>query len=400
MKRILLFFFLSVTIATAQNGGTIESRYGIGELDLMATARQRSMGGVTAGLTSSYDLSLTNPASWASVNELRLQGGFTYEYLSVSNADAGISSGAIKGFQFVLPLEESWRLRLATALVPISRSSYKTSTDGDVGGEAYTTTYTGSGGISQFRVGLALEALPHLTVGAAYQYYFGTIDQDWALKFENGTYFSAIQTRATSHSGSGILAGLQYDGIKGLTLGVSVQPAVEVRASRNLLPQYSTEDSTLSDGSGTQDIPLLVHAGASYQLSEKFLVAAEYSTQDWSEAIVFDRKQKQLGKMYKLGVGAEWYPYKDELGYRTLSRTAFRFGFYTQQPYLTLTDETSAEYFLTAGIGFPIFGASRGDFALEYGWRGKESDPLGTQDIIRASISISVGESWFKRKSD
>ncbi len=400
MKRIFLFLFLSVTVATAQNGGTIESRYGIGELDNMATARQRAMGSVTTGIASGYDLSLTNPASWSSVTELRLQGGFTYEYLSISKADAGTSSGAIKGFQFVLPLEESWKLRVATAMLPVSRSSYATSAEGSVDGESYTGTYEGSGGISQLRFGASIEPLPHVQVGIAYQYYFGTIDQDWELKFHNGVYYSALQTRATSHSGSGILAGLQYDGIQGLTLGVSVQPETQLRASRNFVLQYSTEDSILTGESGTQDLPMQLYVGASYQVTEKLLVAAEYSTQDWSEALIFDRKQKQLGKQYKIGVGAEWYPYKNELGYRTLSRTALRLGFYTQQPYLTISDEAATEYFLTAGIGFPIFGSSRGDFALEYGWRGSEDDLLGKQDIIRASISVSVGESWFIRRSD
>lgn len=400
MKRILFFFFLTVTVATAQNGGTIESRYGIGELDIMATARQRAMGGVTAGIASEYDLSLTNPASWGAVSELRLQGGFTYEYLSVSKADAGISTGAIKGFQFVIPLEETWKLRIATAMLPVSRSSYKTTTEGVVDGETYSGTYEGSGGLSQLRVGAAIEPLPHVRLGLVYQYYFGTIDQDWELKFDNGVYFSALQTRATSHTGSGFLAGLQYDGIEGLTLGVSVQPEIHLRASRNFVLQYSTEDSILTGASGTQDLPMQLYVGASYQLTEKLLVAAEYSTQDWSDALIFDRKQKQLGKQYKVGVGAEWYPYKDELGYRTLSRTALRLGFYTQQPYMTINDEASTEYFLTAGVGFPIFGSSRGDFALEYGWRGSEDDLLGKQDIIRASISVSVGESWFIRRSD
>jgi len=400
MKRTLIVFLFSFSVVSAQNGGTIESRYGIGELDLMSTARQRALGTVTSAVPTASDLSLTNPASWTSVSELRLQGGFSLEHIAVSRSDASITNSAIKGFQFVMPIEESWRLRLGTALLPVSRSSYKTLTEGSVEGEQYTGTYQGSGGVSLFRAGLAIEPLPHVKVGAAYQYFFGTIEQDWELQFENGLYFPSRQTRATRHSGSGLVLGLLYDGIRDFALGVSIQPAAELSASRNLLLQYSTEDSILSGTSGTQDMPMLLHVGASWQMTEKLLLAAEYSMQDWTDATVFDRKQNVLGSSYKVGVGAEWYPYKDELGYRTLGRTAFRLGFYMHQPYLSVSDEATSEYFITTGIGFPIFASNRGDIALEYGWRGAESDLLGSQSIIRATFSISVGESWFVRKRD
>ncbi|MBN1447784.1 MAG: hypothetical protein JXA28_07620 [Bacteroidetes bacterium] len=400
MKRFLLILFLSLSVASAQNGGTIESRYGIGEHDLMATARQHALGGVTTPIPSASDLSMTNPASWSHVEELRLQGGFALEHISLSRGDVSMTNSAIKGFQFVLPLEDTWRLRLGTSLLPVSRSSYKTTVDGEIEGERYTGTYEGSGGLSLFSVGFALEPLPHVKVGAAYQYYFGTIDQDWELAFENTSYFPALQTRATRHSGSGLLLGLLYDGIRNVTFGLSIQPSTQLNAGRNLLLQYSTEDSILTGASGVQDIPFLLRLGAAWQLTEKILVAAEYSSQDWTDAIVFDRKQKQLGMMYKIGAGVEWYPYKDELGYRNLGRTAFRLGFYTQQPYLAVNDEPTTEYFITAGIGFPIFASNVGDIALEYGWRGTESDLLGKQTIFRAVFSISVGESWFIRSTD
>jgi len=179
-----------------------------------------------------------------------------------------------------------------------------------------------------------------------------------------------------------------------------MQPAAELNASRNLLLQYSTEDSILAGASGAQDLPMLLHVGASWNMTEKLLLAAEYSTQDWTDATVFDRKQNVLGSSYKVGVGAEWYPYRDELGYRALARTAFRLGFYMHQPYLSVGDESTSEYFITTGIGFPIFASNRGDISLEYGWRGAESDLLGSQSILRATFSISVGESWFVRKRD
>lgn len=400
MKRYIISFLLFSSFAVAQNGGTIESRYGIGELDLMSTTRQRGMGATAAALTSATDISLANPATWSSIDELRLEGGLSYEYLTLSKSDASVAIGSIKGFSFVFPLEESLRLRLGSSIVPMSRSDYRTLGEGSIDGQTYSVTYEGAGGISMFRAGLSAEPLPHVRFGAAYQYYFGTIEQISELRFDNGLWYNARQTRATNHSGSGVLLGLHYDGIRGLSLGATLRPATSLGASRNLIIEYSTADSTLSGSGGTQDIPMAFSVGAAWQASDELLIAADYSRQDWSEAIVFDGKQNGLGEAYTVSVGAEWYPYKNDLDARTLSRTAFRLGFYLQQPYMAFNNETTQEYFITTGAGFPIFGSNRANIAIEYGWRGSETTALGTQSILRLSVSVSVGESWFIRKSN
>ena len=400
MKRLLLGFLLLTSFASAQNGGTIESRFGIGEMDLMSTARQRGMGSVATPLSSATDISLANPATWSSIDELRLQGGLAYEHLSMSKTDATVGIGAIKGFSFVFPLEESMRLRLGSSILPFSRTDYRAEGSGAVEGEPYSILYEGAGGLAMFRAGLSAEPLPHVRFGAAYQYYFGTIEQISELTFENGSWFDARQTRATSHSGSGFLLGLHYDGIRSFSFGVSLRPPASLRATRNLIIEYSTADSTLKGSEGTVDLPLAFSVGAAWQANDGLLFAVDYSRQDWTDANIFDGKQNGLGETYKLSVGAEWYPYKNDLDARTLSRTAFRLGFYLQQPYMTIDDKTSQEYFITAGAGFPIFGDNRGDVAVEYGWRGSEEQTLGTQSILRLSLSVTVGESWFIRKAD
>jgi hypothetical protein len=135
-------------------------------------------------------------------------------------------------------------------------------------------------------------------------------------------------------------------------------------------------------------------------MTDELLLATDYSRQDWTEAIMFDRKQTGQGEAYKWAVGAEWYPYKNDLEARTLSRTAFRLGFYLQKPYVAIENNAGTEYFVTAGVGFPVFGSNRSDVALEYGWRGNDNQLLGTQNVLRLSVSVTVGEPWFIRKKD
>ncbi len=400
MKKTIFALLLCTSLASAQNGGTIESRFGIGELDLMVTSRQRGMGTAAAGLLSATDINSINPAAWSDVRELRLQGGMSFEHVTMSHSDNTVSSGAIKGFHFVMPLEESLRLRLGSAIMPVSRSVYKTLGSGTIEGEPYTVNYEGAGGISLFRAGLSAEPLAHVKIGAAYNYYFGNIDQNWELSFKNGLWYSARQTRATSHSGSGFLLGLLYDGIRDVSIGVALRTAAALNATRNLVYEYSTEDSTLTGASGTQDLPSMLSAGISWQMTDELLIAADYSRQDWTEAIMFEGKQSGQGVAYKWAVGAEWYPYKNDPEARTLSRTAFRLGFYLQQPYVAFDNQSGTEQFITAGVGFPIFGSNRGDIAVEYGWRGSETQSLGTQNILRLTLFVTVGEPWFVRSQD
>jgi len=400
MRRVLFVFLISTLAASAQNGGTIESRYGIGELNLLATSRERGMGTVSVPLLSDYDISQSNPAAWTAVDGLRLETGLSFEQVYMSKSSSAVSSGAIKGFQFLVPLQEASRFRLVTGILPVSRSTYTAEGRANLDDEEYTVRYDGNGGLTMLRAGLAARVLPNLGVGASYQYYFGAIEQATELRFDDNKYFVSRQRRATSHSGSGFVFGAVWDGIRGLSIGASVAPAAKLSASRNLLMEFSTHDSTLLGASGSQDIPLLYTVGASWQLSNTVLLAAQYGLQDWTNAVMFDRKQNEAVRAYNLSVGVEWQPSKDVPGLRRHSGISYRFGLMLQQPYIDIEGDQRQEFYLTTGIGFPIFAGNRGDIALEYGNRGTNAGILGTRNVLRLSLAVSVGESWFIRRRD
>lgn len=402
MKSALLTLLLVLAAmpAVAQHGGTVESRYGIGEIKSMTTARHRGMGGAGLALPSSYDISLSNPASWTSLDQLRLEMGLSFEHLSFSSNASSVSNGAVDGFQLVIPLSEVGRFRLATGLLPLSRSSYKAKGVDYLDEERYTVQYEGSGGISQFRVGAAVEPVDGISIGAAYQYYFGTIEQSWELAFDNTQYFDSRQRRATNHNGSGFLLGLNARLPWGVTLAAAVSPKTSLKAARNMVFEYRTEDSTVSGATATQTLPTELSLGLSWQATNTVLFAVDYRTRDWTGAEIFDGKQSELTNSYNLNAGVEWMPFKEDIGSRTLSRTAFRLGFSLHQPYVTLQGNDVQEYHITTGAGFPIFAGSRADVAFSWGRRTEESPLYGTGSIIRLSMTVSVGESWFIRHRD
>jgi len=395
---IVAALFLLAAAASAQTGGTVESRFGIGELAFQTSGRGMGMGAVSAPLRFADDVNSSNPAAWSSVNELRLQGGVSYDYVTFSNNSAEIRDAIIEGFQLVFPAEDKYRTRFVAGLMPVSRSYYdlvaygKTSLD-----EPYTIHYRGSGGLSLFRFGASVQPLPFLQIGAAYQYYFGTIEQEWEATFSNDSYYPSFQQLATSHSGSAFLLGFMLEPVEGLSVGGSLNTAAALRTSQNMKLQFSTQDSILTGASGTRDYPLQWQAGIGYQLLDQLLVAADYSYQDWTNATEGDGQQSSLTSTYKLGAGLEWFPWKGDIASRSLSQLAIRFGFFHKKNYVAVGGVDVKEYMFTTGFGFPIFGSSRGDIALQYGWQGSAEDRLGRRDILRLVASISFGEKWFTR---
>ena len=398
MKNTILFLLLIPAALVAQNGGSVLSRFGVGELDNLSTARQRAMGNSGSAITSGFDVHATNPAAWSFVNGLRLQGNTSYEYES-SSKDAALSYGSFtfKSLQFVLPLEENWRSRLVAGIHSLSTIGYEVSAKGSTDGRTFNAGYAGEGGLAFASVGTGLQPLPSLSIGLAMRWYFGSIDQRMSVDFDDANYFDAEQRLSSSHSGGGYLFGAAYTGIGGLTISASAATAAELDVSRDLHVQYSTHDSTIRGADGIQDIPVRYQGGFSYEINPRLLVAADVAVQDWTGARVFGTTQSELTSSYRIGAGAEWKLAGDG-GQGMLRSTLLRFGFTHQRLPVLLDGVVQTETLGTLGLGIPVFGESRADMALEAGLRGVESDILGSRLMIRFSVSVSVGENWFVRR--
>lgn len=401
-KRTGLLLLLLAAVATAQNGKAPISRYGIGELHTYNSARERGMGSVSSASATKYSISQTNPALWGELTGIRIMGDMVFENESFDMGGNTFSytTGRIKSLQLSFPVSDEYGSRIVGGILPVSRSEYEVTGYADESGEPYKTTYSGAGGLSAFRIGGSFEPLSSVYIGAAYEYYFGTIEQNWTLDFDNGSFYQAKEVRSTSHSGSGVLLGLYYTGINNLTLGASYSPTVALDATQNLTVRYSSGDSVITGAQGTQDIPGRLTLGATYAFNKSLLFGVEYQQQDWTDAMVFDAKQNHMGNAYTIGAGLEWIPGEVPTTEEEYwKQTVLRFGFRHSQRYIDLDPDYQKEYALSAGLGFSIMGISRADLGLEYGWSGVAEQPAGSRNFFRMTLSISAGEEWFKRRS-
>ncbi|MDH7515550.1 MAG: hypothetical protein QHI48_06735 [Bacteroidota bacterium] len=399
MKRAAVILFLCVSNAAAQNGASALSRFGIGDLDNLATARQRGMGYVAAPLTSTFDISVVNPAAWSSIDRLRLGGNLSYEYESSSRgSDLSAGSLGFKSLHLAVPLEEGWKSRLVLGFQSLSSVDYRLVATGNAGGETYRAEYGGHGGLGYLTMGAGLRPMKSLYIGAAYRWYLGTIDHEGKVTFTNtSTFFHSYQRRSTSHSGGGWSGGLLWTGLKRLAVGFSVASGAGLRAVRDFTVQYSTHDSTLRSEEGRQDLPLRVQLGMAWQYSDALLVGFDGAYQDWTNAVVFHSAQPELTSSFRVGVGVEWHPWKEN-GKPSMRRMCFRFGAAHQKLAVLLEGNGQKETFVTAGFGFPVFGESMGDVALEAGVRGAADELLGRRILLRLSLAVNVGEAWFIRR--
>ena len=399
MKRIfLLLLVLCPFAAQAQNGGSVLSRFGIGELDNLAGARQRGMGYTGAAVGSSYEIHATNPAAWTFLSNLRLQAGGSYEYES-SSKGAALSYGsfAFKSLDLAIPFEESMRTRLSAGLHQLSGIGYELNAHGSEGGKTYTSSYSGSGGLAFASIGMAVRPLPWLNIGAAARWYFGTAEHEMVVDFDDADYFTTTQRRSTSHGGGGYVLGAVLTGMDGLALSASVATTAELDASRDLHFQYATHDSTVRGADGIQDIPVRYQAGLSYELDSRLLIAADVAIQDWTGARVFGVVQPALTSGYRISAGAEWKT-GSASSQGMLRASLLRFGVAHQKLSVLLDGVAQSETYGTVGFGFPVWAESRADLSLEAGVRGASSDLLGSRLMVRFSFSISVGENWFTRR--
>ena len=396
---VMMLMFISA--AYSQNGGTLSSRLGIGELNMQTTSRQQGMGGVSIPLLSSYDINNNNPAAWTEISSVRLEGSLLLENLTTDLPGGTYTSrtGGIQGLQFALPFDKDLGLTFVTGFLPLSRSEFKVETRDAEAGEAYRLDYESQGGTSVFRIGFSYRPISSIHLGAAYNYNFGTLSQVWDITFDNGTYYGTKQSRAASHNGSTFSFGAIYSGVNNLTVGAMVTTGTEIRSSTSYDFSYSTNDSTVTGVAGTITLPMVFGFGASYLLNDHLLIAMDYSAQDWTNAKSYDQPQTELSLSQKIGGGIEFAPSK-ETGASFIERSDFRLGSFYRTSYIKLQEQSINELAFTAGMGFPIGTHTRGDIAFEYGMRGKSSDMFGKESILRLSLSISASELWFTRRGD
>ncbi len=429
LLHTLLFALLTMAAmpAEAQFDNTLNAFspytfYGIGDLNFSGTAATKTMGGIGAATRSGTSFNIVNPASYSAAapqaflfsfgmqgrNDYLKSGTFKSSHNAFNINDVSLQFRILEGLGFGL------------SVAPYSTVGYKasfvdnSSSLADLGVIRYS--YTGSGGITQFKAGLGWKPVKGLSIGVNMLYYLGSIKRISESTF-SGVISSSDDFRITRITDKrqvntmNVELGAQYDirlrGGRAVTFGAVYEPQrrAGMRRSYNAVNEgaYST-DTIASSASKTElNLPHKVVAGFAYRTG-KLVVGADYDFQKWSGGM--NDEPVSSGGFFSttdsrnIRAGFEYTPNRYDIR-DMLKRWTYRGGIRYGNTYYRMNGRQIKEYAITVGFGAPLQRNSftAVNFGAEVGQTGRASGSL-TRDTffkIYLGFNIFATQDWFIR---
>ncbi|MCX6270983.1 MAG: hypothetical protein NTU44_07150 [Bacteroidetes bacterium] len=392
------------------------SRYGIGDIFRPTNNQTMSMGGAGIALRSPMFVNFANPASYTAFDTLT----FVFEGAVVSNTQTlktqDLSQKAnfttLKSLVFGFPVASWWKASMG--ILPYSQVGYKV---GDVqvvdNVGKVKINYEGDGGFNQVYMGHGFKLSKNVSVGVNISYLFGTISRQRALTFPDSTYIRYFKVEDEISVSDFLLTyGVQYH--KTLGNGMLFNAGATYSASTPLKSRESVLSVTYNEGStgivyvkdtielqpsikGTIVVPSSFGLGVALENPEKWLLAADFKTQNWKKFKIFG-EQDSLKNSMEADLGFQFIPNNNSLS-SYLQKVNYRVGIRYAKTYLQLHSRQLDEIGFTFGFGLPLARTkSRVNLGFELGRRGTTSDHLIQNNYFMVTLGVSVFENWFYRR--
>jgi hypothetical protein len=390
---------------TSFAGGSIYSRFGVGDLLRHGGSRIDAMGGAGISLIGDGFLNGLNPAGIARISLTSFSAEFEYSsYASIDAYGSGTyARGAFKGLGIGFPISRAYGIALMLEASPYSTVNYATQT----GDSLVTQDFYGTGGLSMISVGATYAPLKKLTLGVKMNHVYGRIRQVGNFTFSDPTFLNSEIQRSDYYGGFTFTIGSIFDGFGDLFNAPSLEPlsvgfvlttpttlAVDLES---VLSTNQSTDTTLT-GSAKVNLPVSFGFGLSYLFASRYVVTGDASFMQWQNAQFLGGTIPQLRNSARFGIGFEALPQRETESF--LNRIAYRAGIYYNATNYLINGTGINETFLTCGVGVPIGPDTRLNIGLHAGTRGTTTNNLQRDTIFRLSLSISSSEIWFMKVED
>lgn len=459
LKRTFLiaYFLLVITQLTTAQRGTVSpySRYGIGELQFTGFVPQIGMGGTGITLHNQDRLNTLNAASYAFDTITTFEAGLKSEVtkLSTTAASQTTNGASLSYLAFGFPvIKNKWGASFG--VIPYTAVGYTIideQTDPDRGRVDYK--FTGDGGLNRFYLGNGfapfskavanfrasakyrqlvtnrdtteirktekrLNAIKGISIGVNASWLFGTLNNTRSVEFlesanTNNTRIINKTTFGDIDFNFGLLYALNLKNDYTFDLGLIAGLNSKINSTYNSLwynytstSGFETAKDTVSittDLKGQTQLPFSYGAGVGIGKKDKWRIAFDFSTQNWSDYKSFTATDS-LSNSFSTALGAEWIPNKN--GFNYSNKIQYRFGARYSKSSLTLRNNDIKDMAVTLGFGLPIINKDRIQKAtiqigFEAGQRGTTENNLLKQQYLRFHIGVTMNETWFfKRKYD
>ena len=393
------------------------SRFGIGEIRNRGYANTKALGGISQGVRNSKSINFLNPAAYSAQDTMSFIFDFGIEGTGVNyktNDQANFNSGGnLHHLAIQFPITK-W-MGASAGIQPYSNVGYRIK---DIEMDPYLLSsigpikyyHQGKGGITQSYLGLALEPFKGLSIGANMSYFFGSIEHATETIFPARTpYKSFKRLNSVVVRDVAFSFGAQYafafgkDKSYKVVVGGTLDNETAIGAQNVLFISHltGTEIDTLTfeeHPKSTIDFPQNVSVGFTFAYKENFMIGADYSSQDWSNA-KFLNVSDSLTRSNTLRVGLQFTPNPTDLR-SYLKRISYRAGFFYSNTSLKLRENQIKDYGITFGAGLP-FKRSNTTFNIscELGRKGTLSNNLIQETYGVVNIGFTFYDFWFiKRK--
>lgn len=396
----------------AGSGGSSYSIFGVGDIRYASGVRSAGMGYTGLGLSDLGYINGFAPASWARINRARLEASLLYEGYSSTDGSHNryLSRADFNGALLAIPISEPNGVVLVAGILPFSTVNYDAYTRGEYlttrDSMPYTVHHVGTGGITRGVFGLTYAPSEQLAFGFSTDVLFGSIDAEETQLPQNSSYTGGAVTSRVTTDGVTFSLGTLYTGLgellpplRGLSLGAVITSRGVLSARDQSLYRFSGSETTSERDTSAEiarqsAFPLAFGIGVGYLAGDRWLLAADYHRQLWSQATLNDLPAPSLRDSYRLGIGVERLPSRDR--YASFGQlVAYRLGAYLHATYYEPNAEPIDEWGITLGGGFPFSGETRINVALEYARRGTLDAGLIRDTIFRLSASLNISALWF-----
>lgn len=392
------------------------SRYGLGEIRTRGYANTKAMGGISQGVRQGTWINYLNPASYTSQDSMSFIFDFGVEGTAVNYRSGDQSNtnstGNLQHLAMQFPVTK-W-LGASAGIQPYSNVGYRikhTEMDpyllSSIGPIKYY--HNGSGGISQFYLGTAVEPFKNFSIGVNMSYLFGAIDYKTETEFpEYTSYIGFEELTSVVVRDIAFSFGAQYTMFFGedndyrIIIGATLDNQASLNADhiRFISTPMGSSNDTISyeeDSSSSIEFPSNYAAGFTVSYRNKFMFGAEYSFQDWTKA-KFLEANDLLSTSQSIRFGMQYTPNPYDLR-SYLKRVSYRAGFYHTNTFLKLRDNQINDYGITFGVGLPLR-RSRSTFniSFELGRKGTLNNGLVREDYGIINFGFTFYDFWFLKQ--
>lgn len=401
-KLIVFVAALMVTVGVSAQNMTSSpfSRYAYGDINENVPTAFRSMGGVGIGMRDNRAINPSQPASFTACDSLT----FMMDIAACVNwsryRDAGgmknKANGNLEYVTLQFPLWKRW-IAMSVGLLPYSSVGYDISLSDSIPGYHYTTSFYGTGNISQVYGGLSFNICNWFALGANIYYMWGDLSRMRAVSFTESGLNPTVQAEILSVSDVRLRYGAQFFhtfGDHSFNVGAIFESKMKLNSELMLVETQSDDSIPLyRDG---WELPMVWGVGASYSWANRLTVAFDYEQQCMSSALYNGDAGRVSGLQdrVRFAAGAEYR--HNPQGRKYVERMMWRTGVSVQNEYLGTIGAPRVT--ASIGIGFPLYTIGTViNTTIEYSHRGSRT---GLEDnALRFTIGASIAENWFfKRK--